>query len=119
MNNMTFLIQEFVDNATQSRLRDFSDIHWNNVSDWQKKRIANRYSFSPKDLIDTPGFTYEEFATRLNTFLDEVTKTRTSYGIIEARGNRWLDIFPISITWEDLGGQDQVAGTPVDKIFIE
>ena len=69
-------------------------------------------------MIDTPGFTYEEFEKRLNKFLDEVTKSRTSYGILEARGNKWLDIFPISITWEDIGGEGNVAGIPVDKVFM-
>ena len=49
-------------------------------------------------------------------FIDEVSGTKTSYGVIEARGNRMLDIFPISVTKEDLGGLDRLDG-PWFSIF--
>ena len=43
--------------------------------------------------------------------MDEISKTKTSYGVYEVRGNRLIDIFPISFTKQDLGGADGVPGT--------
>ena len=42
--------------------------------------------------------------------MDEISKTKTSYGVYEVRGNRLIDIFPISFTKQDLGGADGVPG---------
>ena len=87
-----------------------SEIDWECAPDYWKKRVAKKYDFSPRKLIESPNFKFDEFKKRLERFLDAVSGTKTSYGIIEANGNFWLDVFPISICREDQGGQDNIEG---------
>ena len=46
----------------------------------------------------------------LSKFINAVSGTKTSYGVIECRGNKMLDLFPLSVTKDDLGGADGVNG---------
>ena len=57
---------EYVNKTTQATLRMFTDCSWDYATPTAKKRIANRFSLSPKALIDSDEFKYEEFESRLN-----------------------------------------------------
>ena len=46
----------------------------------------------------------------LSKFINAVSGTKTTYGVIECRGNKMLDLFPLSVTRDDLGGADGVNG---------
>merc|ERR1719259_616776 len=81
-------LKSYVNKTTQANLRLFTDCDWDQATDTIKKRIQKRYSMSPKALVDSDFFRYEEFESRLNQFIDEISKTKTSYGVYEVRSNR-------------------------------
>ena len=91
---------------------------WECATSFWKKRIAKKYDFSPRKLIESPQFKFTEFKNRLEKFLDAVSSKKTSYGILEANGNIWLDVFPISICREDQGGLDNIPGFGLNDFLI-